>query len=353
MPRLTCVCMFNHNREGKSWATLLPWESIWQRVCFRCTGSTSAVRGCCKTVSRARLSALVATLPRCLIGMEACSGAHEWARRFTALGHTVKLMAPKFVAPYRKSGKNDGNDAEAICEAVSRPSMRFVAVKSLEQQSILTVHRVRLGFVEERTASINRIRGLLAEFGVVLPQRAVQIRRGAAAALEQLPVMAAEALRELLAHVNLLDERIGTYERQLEQHARSDERAQRIQALSGVGPIGASALVASVADAHEFSNGRQFAHLAGTDSQAILHRRQNATRTHHGARRSVPANAADHGRPLDVADRATTHRSALPLGAECQSSSRLSSCVRGHRRQARTHHLGDAREEQAAAACMR
>jgi transposase len=186
----------------------------------------------------------------------------------------VKLMAPKFVAPYRKSGKNDGNDAEAICEAVSRPSMRFVAVKSLEQQSILTVHRVRLGFVEERTASINRIRGLLAEFGVVLPQRAVQIRRGAAAALEQLPVRAAEALRELLAHVNLLDERIGTYERQLEQHARSDERAQRIQALSGVGPIGASALVASVADAHEFSNGRQFAHLAGTDSQAILHRRQ-------------------------------------------------------------------------------
>ena len=123
-----------------------------------------------KTVSRARLSALVATLPRCLIGMEACSGAHEWARRFTALGHTVKLMAPKFVAPYRKSGKNDGNDAEAICEAVSRPSMRFVAVKSLEQQSILTVHRVRLGFVEERTASINRIRGLLAEFGVMLPQ---------------------------------------------------------------------------------------------------------------------------------------------------------------------------------------
>ncbi len=216
-----------------------------------------------KTVSRARLLPLVATLTPCLIGLEACSGAHEWARRFSAFGHTVKLMAPKFVAPYRKSGKNDGNDAEAICEAVSRPSMRFVPVKSVEQQSILTVHRVRLGFIEERTATINRIRGLLAEFGVVLPQRAVQIRRSACATLEQLPVMAARALGDLLAHVRLLDERIGEYERELEQHARTDERARRIQALSGVGPIGASAVVASVAEGHEFKNGRQFAAWLG------------------------------------------------------------------------------------------
>ena len=148
-----------------------------------------------KTVSRARLMALVAQLPACVIGLEACSGAHEWARRFAQHGHTVKLMAPKFVAPYRKSGKNDGNDAEAICEAVSRPSMRFVPVKSVEQQAMLTLHRVRLGFVEERTATINRIRGLLAEFGVVLPQRVVEVRRGAAATLEQLPSLAAARTR--------------------------------------------------------------------------------------------------------------------------------------------------------------
>ena len=152
---------------------------------------------------------LVAQLPACLIGLEACSGAHEWARRFAQHGHTVKLMAPKFVAPYRKSGKNDGNDAEAICEAVSRPSMRFVPVKSVEQQAVLTLHRVRLGFVEERTATINRIRGLLAEFGVVLPQRVVEVRRGAAATLDQLPSLAQRALRDLLAHVRVLDERIG------------------------------------------------------------------------------------------------------------------------------------------------
>ena len=113
-------------------------------------------------------------LPPCLIGMEACSGAHEWARRFATFGHSVKLMAPKFVAPYRKGGKNDGNDAEAICEAVARPNMRFVPIKSIEQQSDLTLHRVRQGFVEERTAMLNRIRGLLAEFGHVLPLRALK-----------------------------------------------------------------------------------------------------------------------------------------------------------------------------------
>jgi transposase len=216
-----------------------------------------------KTVPRARLAAVVAQLPACVIGLEACSGAHEWARRFAQYGHTVKLMAPKFVAPYRKSGKNDGNDAEAICEAVSRPSMRFVPVKSVEQQAVLTLHRVRLGFVEERTATINRIRGLLAEFGVVLPQRVVEVRRGAAATLDQLPTLAQRALTDLLAHVRVLDERIGEYERELEQHARRDERAKRIQKLSGVGPISASAIVASVAEGHEFKNGRQFAAWLG------------------------------------------------------------------------------------------
>ena len=125
-----------------------------------------------RTLSRAKLSELVAQLPPCLIGMEACSGAHEWARRFAASGHTVK-----FVTPYRKNGKNEGNDAEAICEAVARPNMRFVPVKSLEQQSDLTLHRVRQGFVEERTATLNRLRGLLAEFGQVLPLRAVEVQR--------------------------------------------------------------------------------------------------------------------------------------------------------------------------------
>jgi transposase len=151
-----------------------------------------------RTVARAKLAQLVAQLPPCLIGMEACSGAHEWARRFAAFGHSVKLMAPKFVAPYRKGGKNDGNDAEAICEAVARPNMRFVPIKSIEQQADLTLHPVRQGFVEERTAMLNRIRGLLAEFGHVLPLRAAEVRRRVPELLETLPTRVASCVRDLL-----------------------------------------------------------------------------------------------------------------------------------------------------------
>jgi transposase len=258
------VCIFNRNQEGEVMNNVTTVGIDLAKNLFSLHGVDG--RGAVllrKTVSRARLAAVVAQLPPCLIGMEACSGAHEWARRFAAFGHTVKLMAPKFVAPYRKSGKNDGNDAEAICEAVSRPSMRFVPIKTLEQQALLSVHRVRTGFIEERTASINRIRGLLAEFGVVLPQRAQEVRRAAASVLEQLPVLAAAALRDLFDHVRSLDERVRQCEVELEQHARNDERARRLQALSGVGPIGASAIVASIGDAHEFKNGRQFAAWLG------------------------------------------------------------------------------------------
>ena len=128
------------------------------------TGKTAMVR---PSVPRGKLLELVAALPPCLIGMEACSGAHHWARQFQALGHRVRLMAPKFVAPYRlsgKRGKNDAADAAAICEAVTRPNMRFVPPKSLQQQSELMVHRARQGFVQQRTATINRTRGLLSEF---------------------------------------------------------------------------------------------------------------------------------------------------------------------------------------------
>jgi len=216
-----------------------------------------------KTVSRARLVQLVAQLPACLIGLEACSGAHEWARQFQAFGHIVRIMAPRFVTPYRRSGKNDGNDAEAICEAVQRPSMRFVPVKSAEQQAVLTVHRVRQGFVEERTATINRIRGLMTEFGVVLPARAAEVRRGAGTAAEALPVLARRAVHELLAHLAILDERITGYDRELAVLARSSAAARRLMTVPGVGPLGALATVATVGHAHEFRDGRQFAAWLG------------------------------------------------------------------------------------------
>jgi transposase len=216
-----------------------------------------------KTVTRARLVPFVAQLPKCLIAMEACSGAHEWARRFIELGHTVRIIAPKFVVPFRMSGKNDGNDAQAICEAAQRPSMRFVPVKSAEQQAVLTVHRVRQGFIEERTASINRIRGLLSEFGVVLPQRSAEVRRGAVAAAEALPTMARRVIGDLLCHLGILDERIAGYDRELEVLAKSSDRAKRLMTVPGVGPLTALATVATVGDAHEFKNGRQFAAWLG------------------------------------------------------------------------------------------
>jgi transposase len=218
------------------------------------------------SVPRARLHALIASLPPCTIGMEACSGAHHWARLFIAAGHTVRLIAPKFVTPYRlsgKRGKTDAADAAAICEALQRPSMRFVPVKSLEQQALLTLHRVRQGFIEQRTALINRIRGLLSEFGIVMPLKASTVRLQAGAALEDLPGWANLAIGDCLSELHRLDQRIVEYDRHLAQTARADSRAQRLMRLSGIAETTATALVASVGNAHEFKCGRQFAAWLG------------------------------------------------------------------------------------------
>jgi transposase len=137
-----------------------------------------------KTVRRAKLLELFAQLPVCVVGMEACSGAQHWARELRKLGHDPRIMAAEFVEPYRQGGKNDANDAAAICEAVSRPNMRFVAVKSVEQQAVLAVHRLRQGLIEERTALANRLRGLLAEYGVVVGMGLNQLRQALPEILE-------------------------------------------------------------------------------------------------------------------------------------------------------------------------
>ncbi len=217
-------------------------------------------------VRRDQLLELLAQLPPCIIGMEACSGAHHWARELIALGHTPKLMAPKFVSPYRiqgKRGKNDANDAAAICEAVTRPNMRFVPIKTVDAQSILTLHRVRQGFVEERTATINRIRGLMSEFGIVLPQRADVIRKQAQAAAEKMPSWAASAVYDLLAHLVTLDMRVTEYDNHLKRMANRDERCRRLMALTGIAHVTATALVASIGNGHDFKNGRQLAAWLG------------------------------------------------------------------------------------------
>jgi transposase len=217
-------------------------------------------------VRRDQLLELMAQLPPCVVGMEACSGAHHWARELTGLGHTPRLMAPKFVTPYRmqgKRGKNDANDAAAICEAVTRPNMRFVPIKSVDAQAILTLHRVRHGFVEERTAVINRIRGLMSEFGVILPQRAEVIRKQAQLAAERLPGWAASAVYDLLAHMVTLDMRVAEYDGHIKRMAHADERCQRLMALTGIAHVTASALVASIGNGHDFKNGRQLAAWLG------------------------------------------------------------------------------------------
>lgn len=218
------------------------------------------------SVARAKLLELVASLPPCLIGMEACSGAHHWARLFAAHGHTVRLMAPKFVVPYRlsgKRGKNDAADAAAICEAVARPNMRFVPVKSIEQQCELTVHRARQGFVAQRTATINRIRGLLSELGIVLPLKAATVRREALHHLEDLPGWANTVVGDLLGEVSRLDERIAQYDRHIEQIAKASEPARQLMRLGGVGPTIASAMTAMIGRGQEFQCGRQLAAWIG------------------------------------------------------------------------------------------
>ncbi len=217
-------------------------------------------------VPRAKLHALIASLPPCVIGMEACSGAHHWARLFQTHGHTVRLMAPKLVAPYRmsgKQGKNDAADAAAICEAVQRPNMRFVPVKSVEQQSRLMVHRARQGYVVARTATLNRIRGLLSEFGIVLPQKAEVVRREAALHLESLPGYANTVIGDLLSEVHHLDQRIQQYDAHIRIMARECTTAQRLMQLMGVGETTATAIVAMVGNGAEFSSGRQFAAWLG------------------------------------------------------------------------------------------
>jgi len=220
-----------------------------------------------KALRRNQVLSYFAQRESCLIGMEACGSAHYWARQLSALGHTVKLMAPQFVRPYVKSNKNDAADAEAICEAVRRPNMRFVPAKDSEQQAVLALHRARQGFVKARTAQANQIRGLLAEYGIVLPQGIGQIARRLPEILEDgentLPMAFRQLLHRLGDHLKELDRQTTELGAEIQGWHRQNEASQRLADIPGVGPITASALVASVGDARNFKNGRQLAAWLG------------------------------------------------------------------------------------------
>jgi transposase len=218
-----------------------------------------------KQLSRGRVLEYFAKIEVCLIGMEACAGSHYWARELSKLGHDVRLMAGQFVIPYRKNGKNDANDAEAICEAVGRPNMRFVPIKSTEQQAVLTVHRARTLLVEERTGLVNQIRGLLGEFGVVTAQGIDRLRHDLPEMVEHegLPTLARETFIELHERLRAIDVRVREYDRKIEALSKSSEPARRLMEIEGIGPITATALVATVGDAKIFTSGRQFAAWLG------------------------------------------------------------------------------------------
>jgi len=220
-----------------------------------------------KQLRRDQMAVFFANLPACLVGMEACASAHHWARKLQALGHTVKLMAPQFVKPYVKTNKNDAADAEAICEAVGRPSMRFVPIKNVEQQSVLALHRVRQGFVKARTAQANQIRGLLGEYGLVVPQGIGNVTRRVPELIEdatnELPGAFRVLIDRLLEHLRLLHREVDQIEAQIKAWHRANEASRRLEKVPGIGPLGASALVASIGDARNFENGRQLAAWLG------------------------------------------------------------------------------------------
>jgi transposase len=220
-----------------------------------------------KRFSRAKVLSFLAQLPPCLIGLEASGGAHHWARELSQQGHTVKLMSPQFVRPYVKNQKNDANDAEGICEAVSRPHMRFVPIKSVDQQDIQALHRIRERQIKARTALVNQIRGLLAEYGIVIAQGVSKVRHALPALLEDadnaLTWNGREWLSALAGELRLLDQHITETEQKIQRVFERDEACQRLAQLEGIGPLTATALVAAVGTATTFTNGRQMAAWLG------------------------------------------------------------------------------------------
>jgi transposase len=220
-----------------------------------------------RKLQRAEVLAFFASLPPCLVGIEACSTAHHWAREIRALGHDVRLMPASYVKPYVKRGKTDAADAEAICEAVTRPTMRFVPIKTAEQQAVLMLHRTRDLLVRQRTMLVNALRGHMAELGVIAPHGISRVGDLVAALLgedeAQVPRMARYALRGLASELEALGERVKEIEGAILAWHKDNEVSRRLATIPGIGPITASAIVATVTDPTQFHSARQFAAWIG------------------------------------------------------------------------------------------
>jgi len=253
-----------------------------------------------RQLRRAQVLGFMRGLPRCVVGMEATGGAHYWARQLSALGHEVRLMSPALVMPYRKGNKTDRNDADAILEAVTRPSMRFVAVRSVAQQDLLGLHRVRAQLVKNRTALCNQLRGLLRERGVAVRAGVAALKRGLPAALADDSSELSGEMRELLCEMSqwlrTLEQRIASCEARITRKFKHDERCQRLAEVPGVGPLTATALVAAVGNAQRLWTRAERISGAGS-APAFLGRQDRAARDHQ-ARGPLSAHAADPRRAL-------------------------------------------------------
>lgn len=220
-----------------------------------------------RRLKRGQVLSYFAQLPSCVVGLEACGGAHEWGRRLREQGHEVRLIAPQRVKAYLSGNKNDYNDARAIAEAVSRPGMRLVSIKTVEQQAVQALHRLRAGRVAERTGLANQLRGLLAEYGMVLPRGVGMLRRRLAEVLEDGENGLSEGLRRVLARgyrqLLELDGHIAFYTRELQRHAREHEAVQRLQTVPGFGPVVASAFFAQVGHGEAYRRGRDVSAALG------------------------------------------------------------------------------------------
>jgi len=238
-------------------------KSVFQVHAISAAGET-AVR---KALRRSQVLPFFTKLPPCLVGIEACGTSHHWARELTRLGHEVRLMPPAYVKPYVKRGKTDANDAEAICEAVTRPTMRFVPVKSPEQQAALALHRTRDLLVKQRTQLVNMIRGLLAEFGIEMARglhHALELaRRVVDGCAPEVPELAQRVVTGLAQQIGNLQVQLGALEKELLAWHRSNKLSQRLATIPGVGIISATALAASVTEPERFRSGRQFAASLG------------------------------------------------------------------------------------------
>lgn len=294
-----------------------------------------------KKLSRENVLAFFANLPPCLVGMEACGGAHHFAREIEKLGHTVRQMSPQYVKPYVKRDKNDANDAEAICEAVTRPNMRFVPTKSVEQQDILALHRIRERLVASRTAIANQARGLLLELGLIIPQGIRHVRAHLPRICEDLEnyltLIERDYLSDLYAELVELDEKVAKYDKLLLGVGKTSEECTRLMAIPGVGVLTATAVVAAVGEGKDFRNGREFSawlglvprqhstggrqRLLGMSKRGDVYLRKLLM---HGARSVVRhSKAKEDGRSLWLQGVATRRGAHRAIGAQANKTARI------------------------------